>query len=137
MDTGVIIAIVVVALLLIALFAFALPRMRGKKAERELAQRREHVAGQHREVAGEAEREAEVAEQRARMAQTEAERQRAEAQLHQQQAEMHERGMADETLVRDDERDKFEAGGGPRFQRDDSGDRPAAEAAEQRPPYRS
>jgi FtsZ-interacting cell division protein ZipA len=127
MDTGTIIAIVVVALLLIALFAFVLPRMRRtaqvKARERELHDRRQEVAGEHRNVASDREREAEVAEQRARMAQTEAERQRAEARLHQQQADMHESGMADDQLVSDDERDKFapvldrddSPGGGPRM----------------------
>jgi TolA-binding protein len=111
MDTGTIIAIVVVALILIALFAFALPRMRrgaqAKARARELEERREHVAGEHRAVAGEREREAEIAQQRAQMAQTEAERQRAEAQLHQQQAEMHERGMADDQLIDEHEREHF------------------------------
>src|SRR5215207_1930202 len=110
MSTGLIIAIVVVALILIALLFF-LPRMREKarvKArERELHQRRDAVAGQHREVADSRAREAEQAERQARMAQKEAERQRAEAELHQERATMHERGDADHELIDENERDKF------------------------------
>jgi hypothetical protein len=105
-----------------------------KARQRELRQRREHVAGEHREVADEREHEAERAEQQARVAQAEAERQRAEAQLHQQQADLHERGMADDDLVADHERERFapaldeERGGEQdgRFQRETEADRPAA-----------
>jgi FtsZ-interacting cell division protein ZipA len=111
MSTGAIIAIVVIVLILLALVAFVLPRMRQKAQvrarERELGQRRERVADEHRTHATEREREAEMAEQKARMAQTEAERQRAEAQLHEQRAEMHERGMADDELIEDHEREHF------------------------------
>jgi FtsZ-interacting cell division protein ZipA len=138
MSTGTIIAIVVVALILIALVAFALPRMRRsatvKARERELGQRRERVAGEHRSVANEREREAEVAEQRAQIARTEAERQRTEAELHQQRADMHERGMADDELIADHEREHFapatesDAGGSRRFARQDEGATPADDA---------
>jgi hypothetical protein len=110
MSTGLIIAIVVVALILLALLVF-LPRMREKarvKArERELGQRREAVAGQHREVADTRAAEAERAEREARMAQKEADRQRAEAELHQEKAEMHQHGQADHELIDENERDRF------------------------------
>jgi hypothetical protein len=104
MSTGLIIAIIVVALILIALFAFVLPRARQtaqvKARERELHQRRERVVDEHRGVATERERQAEMAELKAREA-------RSEAQLHQERAELHERGAADDELVADHERDKF------------------------------
>ena len=110
MSTGLIIAIVVVALILLAVL-FLIPRMRRKaemrKRERELANRRDAVATEHREVAESRQREAEEAERRARMAQKEAERQRAEAELHQERAAMHERGDADHELIEEHERDKF------------------------------
>jgi FtsZ-interacting cell division protein ZipA len=111
MSTGLIIAIVVIALILLALVAFVMPRMRRKAQvrarERELGQRRERVADEHRTEASQRQREAEMAEQKARMAQTEAERERAEAQLHEQRADMHERGMADDELIEDHEREHF------------------------------
>jgi FtsZ-interacting cell division protein ZipA len=111
MSTGLIIAIVIVAILLIALFAFVLPRARRKAQlrarERELGQRRERAAGEHREEAAERSRQAEMAEQKARMAEQEAKRERAEAELREQRAQMHERGMADDDLIADDEREKF------------------------------
>jgi len=111
MSTGLIIAIVVIALILLAVFAFVLPRMRRqaqvKARERELNQRREQVAEQHRAEAGTREREADMAERKAQMAQAEAEKQRAEAQMQQQRAEMHEKGMADDELVADHEREHF------------------------------
>src|SRR5215211_4944243 len=110
MSTGLIIAIVVVALILLAVL-FLIPRMRRKaemrKRERELANRRDAVATEHREVVMEREREAERAEREARMAQKNAERQRAEAELHQERATMHERGEADHELIDDHERDRF------------------------------
>jgi FtsZ-interacting cell division protein ZipA len=111
MSTGLIIAIVVIALILLAVFAFVLPRMRRtaqvKARERELNQRREQVAEQHRAEAGTREREADMADRKAQLAQAEAEKQRAEAQMQQQRAEMHERGMADDELVADHEREHF------------------------------
>ena len=110
MSTGLIIAIVVVALILLAVL-FLIPRMRRKaemrKRERELANRRDAVATEHREHATEREREAERAEREARMAQKNAERQRAEAELHQERASMHERGEADHELIDEHERDRF------------------------------
>jgi hypothetical protein len=110
MSTGLIIAIVVVALILIGLLVL-LPRMKKqaelKKRERELGQRREAVAGEHREVADSRAQEAEQAERQARMAQKEAERQRAEADLHRERASMHEQGQADHELIDDHERDRF------------------------------
>jgi FtsZ-interacting cell division protein ZipA len=111
MSTGLIIAIVVIALILLALFVFVLPRARRKaqvKArERELEQRRERVAGEHRAEAEERSRHAEMAEQKAQMAETEAKRERAEAELREQRAQMHERGMADDELIDESERDRF------------------------------
>ena len=110
MSTGLIIAIVVVALILLAILFF-IPRMKRtaemKKRERELGQRREAVATEHREVADTRAQEADRAEREARMAQKEAERQRAEAELHQERAVMHERGDADHELIEEHERDKF------------------------------
>jgi FtsZ-interacting cell division protein ZipA len=111
MSTGLIIAIVVIALILLALFAFVLPRARRtaqvKARERELGKRREQVAGEHRAEAEERRGQAEMAEQRAQMAESEAKRERAEAELREQRAQMHERGMADDELIDESERDKF------------------------------
>jgi hypothetical protein len=111
MTTGAIIAIVVAALIIIALLAFVLPRMRRqarvRRRERELESRREHVAGEHRREAEAREREAAEAEQRARIAEREAQAQRAQAELHQEKAGLHERGMADHELIEDHERDQF------------------------------
>jgi hypothetical protein len=111
MTTGAIIAIVVVALIVLALLAFMLPRMRAKarvqKRERELQNRREQVAGEHRAEADARERQATEAEQRARIAQREAEAERAQAELHSERAGLHERGMADDELIDESERDRF------------------------------
>jgi FtsZ-interacting cell division protein ZipA len=111
MSTALIIVIVVAALLLIALFAFVLPRARRnaqvKARERELGQRRERAAEEQRTEAAERNRQAEMAEQKARMAETEAKRERAEAELREQRAQMHEQGMADHELVDESERDRF------------------------------
>ena len=110
MSTGLIIVLVVVALIVIGLLVM-LPRMRAsserKKAERELEQRRETVAGEHREAAREREQRAEMAEQKARLAQQQAEKERAEAGVMEERAQMHERGMADDELVEDHERERF------------------------------
>ena len=78
-----------------------------KKRERELGQRREAAAGEHRQVADTRQQEADKAEREARMAQKEAERQRAEAELHQERASMHESGEADHELIDENERDRF------------------------------
>ena len=111
MTTGAIIAIVVVALIIIALLAFALPRMRTRarvqKRERELHNRRERVAGEHRAEADVRERQASAAEQRARLAAREANAAQAQAELHAERADLHERGMADDELIDDSERDRF------------------------------
>ncbi len=132
MTTGAIIAIVVVAVLVIAVLAFALPRMRARarvqRQERELQNRRERVAGEHRAEADMREREAVEAEQRARLAEREAEASRAQANLHAERAGLHERGMADDELIDDSERDRF---AGTSAMRDGDGvvedDRPATE----------
>ena len=110
MSTGLIIAIVVAAIIIIALLVM-LPRMRAgaqrKQAERELHSRREAVAGEHRSAAAERENQAEQAEQKARLAQQTAEKERAEANLQSERAKMHERGMADDELIEEHERDRF------------------------------
>lgn len=134
MSTGLIIAIVVAALILIVLFAVVLPRARRgaemKARERELEQRREHRAEEHRVEAAERRNQAEMAEQRARMAESEAQRERAEAELREQRAQMHERGMADDELIDESERDRF---AGTSAMRDDAAvgdeDRPMHEPA--------
>jgi hypothetical protein len=116
MSTGLIIAIVVAAVVILGLLLFLMPRMRAKarerEAQRELHQRRERVADEHRTAATERERSAEMAERKARMAQQEAERERAEANLRRERAEMHERGEADDELIEDHERDRFQGVGG-------------------------
>ncbi len=98
MTTGAIIAIVVAAIVIVALLAFVLPRMRGHKREREIARRREQVAGAHREVARERLADAERAEREARA-------QRAEAELHESRAALHDDGLADDEL--NDEHRRF------------------------------
>jgi type II secretory pathway pseudopilin PulG len=123
MSTGAIIAIVVVALIIVALLAFVVPRMRAQSRvrarERELQHRRERVAGEHRAEADQRERQATQAEQRARIAEREAEAERAQAELHQERAGMHERGMADDELIEDDERERFEGTSATRSTTDD------------------
>ena len=97
MSTGLIIAIVVVAILLIALFAVVMPRARAKAREREIMRRRDEVAGAHRDQAEDRAARAEYAEQQAR-------RERAEADLHESRARLHERGLADDELDAERER---------------------------------
>jgi len=95
MSTGAIVAIAIgAAIILIILLALVIPRMRARKAEQQLATRREEVAGAHRDAA--AEREA-----KARIAESEAQRARADAQLHEARADLHDRGLADDQLDRD------------------------------------
>jgi FtsZ-interacting cell division protein ZipA len=110
MSTGLIILIVVVALLLIGLLVM-LPRMRAKaeerKAQRELESRRDRVATEHRETASARATEADRAEQEAEIAQQKARAERAEAARHEAEAKMHDRGLADDKLVDDHERDRF------------------------------
>lgn len=110
MSTVLIVVIVVVVVIALLLLVLA-PRMRERgrvaKRERELDQRRDTVATEHREEAAGRERQAEVAEQRARVAEQEAQRERAEAQLQKEKATLHEKGLADHELVADDEREKF------------------------------
>jgi FtsZ-interacting cell division protein ZipA len=105
----IVIAVVVVALL-VGLFML-LPAMRErarlKARERELGQRRERAASEQREAAEQHVGRAEAAEQRARIAAEEARRERAEADLRQERAGLHERGLADEELIEDHEREHF------------------------------
>jgi uncharacterized membrane protein YcjF (UPF0283 family) len=110
MSTALVVVIVVVVVLLIGVL-LALPRMRQaatlRARERELDQRREVVADEHRSEAENRARQADVAERRARIAEQEAAAARAQAQLHEERAGLHERGLADQELVADDERDRF------------------------------
>jgi FtsZ-interacting cell division protein ZipA len=135
MSTGVIVAIIVVVLILLALLVM-LPRMRAKaeerKVQKELESRRERVATEHRETAAARGTEADRAEQQARIAQQEAEARRAEAQRHEAEAELHDRGLADDQLVADHERDRFApvTGGADATESTDAG---ADNADEQRP----
>ena len=111
MSTGVIIAIVVMVLLLIGLLVL-MPRMRGKaqerKAQKELEGRRDRVATENREAASTRATEAEKAEQQAVVAQQKAKAERAEAERLESEAQLHERGLADDQLVEDHERDRFQ-----------------------------
>ena len=91
MSAGAIVAIVIAAVIIIAIFAFLLPRMRARKQERQLDKARGRAAEGHREVA-------EDRMERARLAERQAQRERAEAELHQSRAQMHERGLADDQL---------------------------------------
>ena len=135
MSTGLIILIVVVALLLIGLLVM-LPRMRAKseerKAQRELEGRRERVATEHRETASARATEADRAEQEAEIAQQKARAERAEAERHEAEANLHERGLADDKLVEDHERDRFAGvtgdNGTDADRRDDSVDRDRTDA---------
>ena len=111
MSTGLIIAIVVIVLILIALLVL-LPRMRAqaqeRKAKKELEGRRERVATENREAASTRASEAEKAEQQAVVAQQQAKAQRADAERLEAEAQMHERGLADDKLIEDHERDRFD-----------------------------
>jgi C4-dicarboxylate-specific signal transduction histidine kinase len=109
MSTGVIIAIVVVALIGLALIAFAMPRLRANARARELNRHRGEVVDAHREHASVRTARAEEAEQIAA-------RERAEAELHETRASMHERGLADDEVEAEHER----LGEG-RFARDERG----------------
>jgi hypothetical protein len=111
MSTGAIIAIVVVALLIILALAVLLPRARAssrvRQQERELNRRRELEVERHREEADVRGRQADEAERRATIAAKEAQAERAQAEAHEARAGLHERGMADDELIGDDERDRF------------------------------
>jgi hypothetical protein len=117
MSTGIIIAIVIVAILIIGVFAIALPRMRANARERELARRRDEVAGAHRDRASDRLARAEEAEHVAA-------RERAEAELHETRAKLHERGLADDELEAEHERlgdgPARERAGDERFERDEA-----------------
>ena len=112
MDTGAIIAIVVIAAIILIALLVALPRMRGKAAERKLENKRQEVASKHREEASAREREAQLAEARAQqqrseaeLAQAEANKQRADAEIHAKRAELHDQGLADHELPGSHDRD--------------------------------
>lgn len=101
MSAGAIIAIVVGVVIIIAILAFLMPRMRARKQERELNRARGQAAEGHRELA-------EERMERARLAEAQAQRERAEAELHQSRATMHERGLADDQLEAAPEPGRFD-----------------------------
>jgi flagellar biosynthesis/type III secretory pathway M-ring protein FliF/YscJ len=101
MSTGTIVAIVIIALIVIAILAFVMPRMRARSEERKLDKRRGRAAEGHRDAA-------EHRTERARMAEAQAQRERAEAELHQSRAQMHEQGLADDELEDAPEPGRFE-----------------------------
>ena len=102
MSTGAIIAIVVAALILLALLAFVLPKMRARsearRRERELDRRRQEEIQRHRGEAESRQLRADEAEHRARIAQKEAEAERAQAEAHEARASLHERGLAEDDV---------------------------------------
>jgi type II secretory pathway pseudopilin PulG len=132
MSTGLIIAIVVVALILVGLLVL-MPRMRAKaeerKAAKELGSRRERVATEHRDEASTRTSRAEQAEQEAAIAQKNAQVERAQAERLEEEAQLHERGLADHKLIDDDERDRFDGVSGGTATAGDRDDRPASRAA--------
>ena len=91
MSTGAIIAIVAGVVLLLIVLAALVPRMRGRRHERQLEARRDALASRHREAAAE-----QTAQ--ARAAESEAKRAEAEAELHEARADLHDRGLADDEL---------------------------------------
>jgi uncharacterized membrane-anchored protein YhcB (DUF1043 family) len=103
MSAGAIIAIVVGVVIILAILAFLMPRMRARKQERQLNKARGRAAEGHRELA-------EERAERAKLAEREAQRERAEAELHQSRADMHERGLADDQLDGAPEPGRFERG---------------------------
>ncbi len=112
MTTTAIIAIVIAALLIIAVVAFMLPRMRRKaqiqKRERELQQRRDRVAGEHRAEAEAARAPGQSRPSSERGSPSGKPRPSApRRELHQERAGLHERGMADDELIDESEREKF------------------------------
>jgi ABC-type siderophore export system fused ATPase/permease subunit len=98
---GTVIAIVIIALVVLAILAFVMPRMRARSEERKLEKRRGQAAEGHRELA-------DHRMERARMAEAQAQRERAEAELHQSRAQMHEQGLADDELEDAPEPGRFE-----------------------------
>jgi uncharacterized protein HemX len=109
--TGLIVAIVVIAIIALIVFAFVMPRAREKAREREIARQRDEVATAHRERAEDRAARADYAEQQAA-------RERAEAELHETRARMHERGLADDEL--DMERERLGTGTDGRSERFDT-----------------
>lgn len=103
--------IIVLAVLAIIALVVLMPRMRAKsqeqKAKRELGRRRERVATESRDEAVQRERQAEQAEHKAAAAQQAAERERAEARRLETEADRHDKGLADDELIEDHERDRL------------------------------
>jgi hypothetical protein len=123
MFTELIIGVALVVLVLVALLVL-LPRMRAKaeegKATKELESRRERVAGEHRQEAGARSASAEESERKAAIAHQTAKSERAEAERLEQEAQLHERGLADDKLIDDHERDRFEGVAGTARDNDDN-----------------
>jgi hypothetical protein len=108
MSTGAIVAIVIAALIVLALVAIVIPRMRARGEERRLQARREEVAGRHRAQAEDRQLRAEHSEHQATIAEAEAQKARAEAELHESRAQLHERGLADDRLDEDNAEPRFD-----------------------------
>ena len=110
MSTGFIIAIVVVVLILIALLVM-LPRMRAKaeerKAQKELECRRDRVATENREAASDARHRGREGRAGGRDRPAEGPGAARRGRALEAEAKMHERGLADDQLVEDHERDRF------------------------------
>jgi flagellar biosynthesis/type III secretory pathway M-ring protein FliF/YscJ len=111
MSTGAIVAIVIIAVVLLVIFAVAMPRMRARAQERKLNQKRGRAAEGHREVADER-------MERARLAEAQAQRERAEAELHNSRAQMHEQGLADDELEQAPEPGRFDRQDEPQQERE-------------------
>ena len=94
MDTGTIIALVVIAIVALALVAFLSTRTKSRRIQRAVDERREQRVEEHRSEADARAREAERLEAEARA-------RRAEADAHAQHADVHERGLADDELHRE------------------------------------
>jgi uncharacterized protein HemX len=101
----VLIAVAVVIVATAVLFLW--PRVRLGRRERELRERRDRAASEHRREAELRTRRAEEAEQRARIAEQEARLERSEAQLRQEKASLHEHGRADDELIEEHEREEL------------------------------
>lgn len=97
MSTGLIIAIVVVAVILVT--GLAVFTIRTRRDARMLKQRRKEAVTASRQEAEQRAKDAERADMHARIAQAEAERSRAESQLHTERAAAYEKGMADDQLA--------------------------------------
>lgn len=103
MSAVAIVLIVIAALILIGVIAFAFSPAR--RAEQRLRTERDEAATRHRELASDHHSRASVADQRAEEARLQAERAqheadlaRREAQAHEGRADLHDEGLADDEL---------------------------------------